>query len=301
VTSFSPQLRLPNDATFVGKARGQLSAVSATTLTDSSAGWGAGALSASAAPYFIKIRTGVASGSYWQISTAAANTASAATVISLNGRDPVSAGVVTGDTYEIVPADTLETFFSDVASSIGGTSLSNADNVRLYDGTAWRNYYFNTSANQWREGTSSFNRNTTIIRPDSGIIYTRRGLTALPLTLVGNVADQAEKFTVPATGVAFVGGVYPVSRTLNSIGFNSMPNFVAYTGNLAAADKVRFYDGTSWRTLVYNQTASQWREGTSTFNRNELPIPAGTPVIIERGVGAPSGTVAVSMPLPYTL
>jgi uncharacterized protein (TIGR02597 family) len=301
VTSFSPQLRLPTGGSFTGKARGQLTAVSSTTLTDTSAAWGAGALSTPAAPYFIKIRTGAASGSYWQISTTSANSASAVTVVSLNGRDPAAAGVVTGDTYEIVPGDTLDSFFASIEGSIGGTSLANADNVRLYDGTSWRNYYYNSSAGQWREGTSTFNRNSTIIRPDSGIIYTRRGLSSLQITLIGNVADQAEKFTVPATGVAFIGGVYPVDRQLSTTGLNTMPNFVPNTGNLAAADKVRFFDGTSWRTFNYNSAASQWREGTSTFNRNTFVVPSGTPLIIERGVGAPSGTVAASMPLPYTL
>lgn len=301
VFTFSPQIRIPSSSSFVGKSRGELSGVSATAFTDSSAAWGAGALSAAATPYFVKILTGTAAGSYWQISTSTANTATAVTAVSISGRDPISAGVVVGDDYEIVPADTLDSFFASVEGSIGGTSLATADNVRLHDGTTWRNYYYNSTNAQWREGTSTFNRNTTIIRPDSGIIYTRRGTSTVQMTLVGNVADISEKFTVPATGVSFVGGVYPVDRTILSVGFNSMPNFVSYTGNLAAADKVRVFDGTAWRSFNYNLANSQWREGTSTFNRNTFVIPAGTPVIIERGSGAPAGTVALSMPIPYTL
>lgn len=299
VTTFSPALRMSVSEVFVGKSNGVLSSVSASSLSDSSAAWTAGALSQAAAPYFIKVKSGAASGAMWQISTSSANTSTSANVVSIAGRDPVSLGVSVGDSYEIIPADTLSTLFAGLEASIGGTSIETADNVRLHDGSAWRTFYYNSPAGQWREGSSSFNRNSVVVRPNSGVIFTRRGQTSLPLTLVGSVVSDSEKFVVLSTGASFIGGVYPVDRQLSTLNLHLIPGFVVNSGNLQAADKVSFFDGSSWRLLNYNGT--QWREGSSTFNRNSLVIPAGTPVIIERGSAASGSAVVASVPVPYTL
>jgi uncharacterized protein (TIGR02597 family) len=299
VTTFTPSMRLTLGSNFVGKARGTLTGVTTTTLSDSTAGWGSGALSQAAAPYFIRIRSGAAAGTWWQVSTGTANTSATVTVLN-RGINPVAAGVQSGDTYEVVPGDTLQTLFSGVASVIGGTSAATADLVRLHDGVSWKEYYYNTSSSQWREGTSTFNRNNVVVRPDTGVVFVRRGSGNVSLVLLGAVSDAQEKMTIAATGVSAVGSVFPVSRTLGSLNLQSSPGFVANTGNLAAADKVTVFDGVSWKSFSYNQAAGQWREGTSTFNRNNFALPFGAPVIVERGTGS-TGPFLVTLTPPYTL
>lgn len=298
VSTFTPALRLTLGSNFVGKGRGTLTAVTATTFADSTAGWGATALSQAATPYFVRIRSGAAAGTWWQVSTTS-NTATVVTVLN-RGINPLTAGVAVGDSYEIVPGDTLQTLFADVALSIGGSSAATADLVRLHDGVSWKEYYYNTTANQWREGTSTFNRNNVVVRPDTGVVFVRRGAGNLSLVMLGAVSDAQEKITVASTGVSSIGSVFPTSRTLGSLNIQASLGFVANTGNLAAADKVTVFDGVSWKTFAYNQSAGQWREGTSSFNRNNFALPFGAPVIIERGTGS-SGSFFVTLTPPYTL
>lgn len=305
VSTFSPSLRLSVGSEFQGKSKGSITGVTSTVISDTSAAWSAGGLSQVATPYFVKITSGAASGAMWQISTSAANTDNSFTVLAINSINPQSVGVVSGDTYQIIPADTLNTLFSGVESEIGGTSALTADGIRLHDGLVWRDFYYNTSVNQWREGTATFNRNNIVVRPNSGVIFTRRKTTAIALTIVGEVVPSTEKFPVPVAGVSFIGGVHPVDRTVSSLSLNQMPGFVVNTGGgdaaLVASDKLRFFDGNLWRVLNFNSSASQWREGTSTFNRNNLIIPAGSPVIIERGSGASGSSTLASIPAPYSL
>lgn len=301
ITTFSPCLRLPIPGTLSGKAVGTLTGVTSTAFSDSTASWAAGGLSQAATPYFIKLTSGVAVGAMWQVSTSSANTATTVNILSLGGRDPVTVGASVGDTYELIPADTLVTLFAGFEAAIGGANMDLADNVKIHDGSSWRTFYYNSTegVQQWREGSSSFNRNNIIVRPNSGVIYMRRGQTSLTLTMIGNVVTGSEKFVVPASGASFIGGVHPVDRQVVSLNLHQMQGFVVNSGDLNAADKIRFYDGSSWRLLNYNGT--QWREGSSSFNRNTLVVPAGTPIIVERGSGATGNAVLASVPVPYTL
>ena len=60
---------LEKDLPITGKTRGTLTGVTATTLTDSTAGWAAGALSAPATPYLIAITSGTAAGRIFHIAS----------------------------------------------------------------------------------------------------------------------------------------------------------------------------------------------------------------------------------------
>ncbi len=300
VTAFSPALRMSLGGVFVGRGRGTLTGVSATAFSDSLAGWSGGALSQAAIPYFVRIRSGAGAGTWWQISTTTANTSTGLTIIN-RGVSPVSLGIAPGDAYEIVPGDTLDNLLGSLAGSIGGASAAVADAVRVHDGTSWREYYYNTSVSQWREGASTFNRSNTVIRPDTGIVFVRKTAGNLNLVMFGMVSDANEKVPVNPTGTSVVGSVFPVTRTLGSLNIQSMPGFVNYTGNIATCDKVTVYDGVSWRTFQYNSSVSQWREGLSTFNRNNLALPFGAPVIIERGSDATGGVVLLTLQIPYSL
>ena len=300
VTTFSPALRLPVAGSFAGRARGTLTAVAATSFTDSQAGWSAGALSQVAAPYFVRIRSGAAAGTWWQISTTAANSSTDVTILN-RGVSPSTLGMAPGDVYEIVPGDTLANLLGSLAPSIGGASASVADAVRVHDGVNWREYYYNSTVSKWREGAATFDRGDTVIRPDSGVVFVRQAAENISLRMVGIVSDASERVLVNPTGVTVVGSVFPVARTLGSWNIQSLPGFVNYTGDLSAADKVTIYDGVNWRTFQYNSAVSQWREGASTFNRNTFAPPFGSPVVIERGSGATGSVVQLTLQIPYSL
>ena len=300
ITTFSLALRLPVSGAFVGRARGTLTGVSLTSFTDSQAGWSAGALSVPSAPYFIRIRSGAAAGTWWQISTSVANTASVATILN-RGIDPAAIGITTGDQYEIVPGDTLANLFGGLAGTIGGVSAATADAVRIHDGVSWKEYYYNTTVSKWREGAATFDKSNTVIRPDSGVVYVRRAAGNVSFAMLGSVSNAQEQISVNPTGVTFVGSVFPVGRTLGSLNVQTMPGFVMNTGTLTAADKVTVFDGVSWHTYQYNSSVAQWREGAATFNKNNFALPFGAPIIIERGSGATGGVVFLNLQPPYSI
>ncbi|MCM2275852.1 MAG: hypothetical protein NDI75_13770 [Candidatus Didemnitutus sp.] len=300
VSTFTPAMRLTLGANFVGKGRGTLTGVTATTLADSTAGWAAAGLSQPATPYFIRIRSGAAAGTWWQVASTTASTDTTVTVLN-RGINPQAAGVAVGDQYEVVPGDTLQTLFSDIATSIGGPNASTADVVRLHDGVGWREYFFNTTVGQWRQGSLPTNNNNVAVRPDAGVVYIRRGAGNISFVMLGAVSDAQEKITIGATGVTPIGSVFPVGgRTLGSLNLQNTPGFVVRTGTLAAADKVSVFDGVGWRSFHYLQSANQWREGSLPTNRNTFELPFNAAIVIERGTGASGATFATLLP-PYTL
>jgi hypothetical protein len=299
ITSFSMPMRLPVASNFVGKVSGTLTAASDTasngTLTDSTAGWSNASLAQTGAPYFIKIRSGSASGTIWQI---AANTTTAVTVAANRGFTPVAAGVSPGDSYEIVPGDTLATLLSSIAVAGGGTSAATADNVRIHDGVSWREFYFNTTVGTWREGALPVNRDNFIIRPDTGVYYVRRAATSLSLVMLGNVTTSVERVAIGATGVTVVGSVFPTNRVFGALALEASPSLVRNTGNLTAADKVNHFDGVSWRSYNYNVANSRWQELFA--DRTNTTLPFGVPLVVERGTSA-SASFWITLTPPYSL
>lgn len=295
LSTFTPSMRLPISASFVGKSVGTFSAVTATTLEDSTAGWATNGLATSGAPYFVRVKSGAGNGTWWQVST---NTATAATVAANRGFTPTAAGIAPGDAYEIVPGDTLQTLFSGIASSIGGTSASVADAVRIHDGVAWREYYYNTSQSMWREGNIPGSRNAVVVRPDSGIVFIRKTASDVSFVMLGNVSTGVEKIAVGATGVTVIGSVFPVVRTLGSIAVHTNAGFVPNSGTLAAADKLGVFDGVAWKSFSYSQSNSRWQE--LIFDRTNYALPLGAPLVLERGVGA-SSAYWVTLTPPYSL
>ena len=300
VTTFSLPLRETTPASFQGIAAGRITEVTANTISNTNAGWAAGALSQSGAPWFIRITSGSATGRTLQISSSTANTSSTLTVLN-EGTDLTGLGIVTGpggDTYEIFPGDTLLSLFGD--STLGGTSAASADVVRLHNGTTWSEYYYHSGANQWRVGAVPVNQNSVVVRPDAGIIFYRRGGTPLTLTLLGAIPTTPIRSVVNNTGVTFLGNVFPVDQTLSSAGFHALPGWVNNTGLVTNADKVVIWERFSYTYYNYNQAYAQWRSGAVPVNQSNVLIRAGTPVIIERP-GTVSGVTTLLRNLPYSL
>lgn len=299
VFTFSLPLTLPAPANFVGKAAGTISSVTATTISNTTAAWAAGALSQAVSPYFIRIKTGAAVGRTLLISTTAGQENTSTTVTVDNQGTPLDGlGIVAGDAYEVFPADTLFSLFgSDIQ---GGTSAATADVVRLQSGGSWNEYYYNSTVAQWRLGSIPVSQNNVVIRPDSGIIFYRKGTTPLALTLTGRVPSTDLQLVLNEVGSTFTAG-FPVDTLLSQSDFNSMPTWVNNTGSVTNADKVDIFVNGSWNSYNYNQAAGQWRLGSVPVNVGpSVTISAGAPAIIE----SPTGTAGLKVwrrTLPYTL
>jgi uncharacterized protein (TIGR02597 family) len=296
VYTFSLPLSAPVPGGFVGQPAGKISSVTATTITNDSAGWTAGALSQAASPWFIRIVSGTAAGRTLQV-TSQASTATTVTIDN-QGTDLTTLGIVAGDKYELFPAYTLQAVFG--SSVLGGTSSGTADVVRLHNGSGWIEYYFNSTANQWRTGAIPVSQNNVVIRPDSGVIFYRRGTTPIALTLTGKVPSTNLQVVLNEVGTAFVAG-FPFASTLDNSDYKAMPGWVNNTGTVSNADKLTALVSGSWNSYNFNQTASQWRNGSIPVNQgSNVTITAGAPVVIESPTGTP-GLKIWTRPLPYSI
>lgn len=281
-----------------GAVTGRLTSVGASSLTNSSAGWTAGAFSQSSQPHLVKITSGPATGRIFRITE---NNATSLTVdnqgTSLN---TLGIGVGSnGDTYEIFPADTIRTVFGSPADGVvGGTNADVADQVQILNAAGeWEVFYFNTPTGAWVAATNSANSDNRVIRPDEGIVYLRRGTTPLKIVLTGRVPDTTSRIVVRNSGASAIGSTWPVDTTLATSGIREISGWVS--GPIATADQVQIYSPTKgWRSFYHDGT--NWMRVGPAIISNDEPIPAGTAVVLARR-GSSSDTTILTQNQPYNL
>ena len=296
---------LQASASAQGQMTGVVTALTSNTLSNSSAGWMPGQLSQPSTPYLVQFTSGAALGRTLLISTAA-GTSNTATTLSLDAEDAgtvdlTNLGIVPGtDTYQIIPADTLSSILGTPAKTgvLGGTNASQADQVQLYSSSSgWTSYYYNTNSG-WTEVGPPLPAGNTVIRPDSAIIYLRRGTTPLVLTLTGRVPTVARQSSIFASGLSFISNFWPIDSTLGASGIATLPGWTAAASS-SAADLVQIYSTTNgWSQYFYN--GANWIEVGPPIPSNGVVLPAGAAVILQKRETA-SGQALLSQPLPYSL
>jgi hypothetical protein len=257
-----------------GPSSGAITGATATTVTIGSAGWDAPFVTA-AQPYFVRFTSGSATGRTIQIST---NTSDTLT-LSTGGADLVNDyGVTTGDNIEILYGETLGTLFATIAVN-SGANQSASDNVLLFTGTVWNTYWFDGT--NWRQGSSPSPRNNIVINPDSGFLYVNKGASAISFVDSGTVPDVDSKINL-SSGTTFATAMYPVDRTIGSLGLETTSGWISETGsnNGAGADRFLYFNGSIWGSYYYDSNLGYWRSGPSPANRNGIVISAGTPLLI---------------------
>lgn len=282
--------------------QGTVSSVTTDSISATTPGWVAGAFSSVNSPYAVRLTSGIFSGKVLVISTTTPNTINTITLsddgVSLVGR------VVSGDTFEIFPCDTLQSLFGSgktngLQSVLSGTRFT-ADEVTLVQNGAWTTYYYDSAALQWRSGALPYDMGNTVIHPNAGILYGRRASTDFTFNVLGRVASVDQKITYNTAGVSFVSVGVPTDMTLSSLALNSkISGWVNKTGiTTSGFDQVGIFDGTAWS--YYNFNGTQWRNGTLPYDMGNVAIPTGTPVLVKRASGtSTSGTFTV--PLTYSL
>jgi uncharacterized protein (TIGR02597 family) len=295
---------LTDEASITGASVGRIGSLTANSITVDSAGWTAGALSTASVPYQIQITSGTATGRTFLISTTTANTSTSVVLDSEEAGliDLTTLGIVTGssgDTFKIMPCDTLATLFGTPATTgiLGATSSAGADTVQISISGAWRQYYFNTTSNGWLRIGPNTPSNNVPIRKDAGILYSRLASTPLSLVLTGTVPFTDRRPLVRNSGLTVISQGWPVDVTLSSMNLQNIPGWSSNSSS-STADIVQIQVSGAWRQYYHNGT--QWlRVGPNTPS-NTQSIPASSAVLITRkGSATGSGTVAQS--IPYTL
>lgn len=293
----------------------RVSAVGATYIDSEGAAWSAGAFSAPASPYAVRFTSGQASGRIFLVSSTA-NTASRL-YLETDGLDLGSLQIETGTTgasFEVLPADTLATFFGsntpgDALVVQGGADARAADLVQLWAGSGWKRYYFNTLWNRWALDSDTevdASRNHALLRPDRGIMITRRGDTPLVVAVVGRV------LAVPHRAVqlgnenlqSLLATMQPGDTTLGNLALQRSDRVAGWrsSSDSAQADILSVWSGATWLSFFYNDSAGYWqRVGDPGANRDGFVIRAGVPVFVQRRAATTSGvdrTIAFPAAIP---
>lgn len=276
-----------------GLSSGAISAIGATTITVNSAGWTAGALSVAAIPYAVCIKSGVGEGATLKI------TANTDSVLTVEVASLSSLGVVAGDRFEIIPLDTLWTFFGS-NTLLGGTSATDADVVYLSSGGAWVGYYFNTSRGFWvrTTGATSINRNDTTLQPASGILIERRA-AATEIVATGTVPSMKYRASVANSGNTLIHSGFPTDVTLGSLAVETLlPGWVS-NSSAVTADWLYVMQAGAW--VSYYNNGAHWRRTTGPdVDRSTVSIPAGSPILLFKK-GTAVGATDLNRALPYSL
>jgi len=299
-TSVLSLLSVPllNDANVTGPVRGVISAVSTSTFTNSSdgsqnnPGWTAGQLSSASAPLLIRITSGQAIGRTFLISSSTPNTATTLTI--QDATDLTTLGIAAGtDTYEILAGYTLATLFPASVGMQSGGSPTNVDIVQLFVAGAWNQYYYDGS--HWRRAGPNTVSDNVVIRPDTGIIYSRIGNTALSVVLMGSVPVVNAASMVANSGITFVGNTWPVNLTLATSSINQISGWVS-SASPSTSDIVQFLVSGAWNQYYYD--GSHWRRAGPNTVSDNVAIPAGTSIILSKQ-GSTTGTTPLSQSVPY--
>lgn len=280
LTTLSLPLRDSVPSNFVGAPAGKITGFTGNSITSNGAGWPVAFVTASN-PYFVRIMTGALAGRTLQV------TANTADTLTVNNQGVALAGIVTNtDTFELFPADTLQSLFSTVA--LAGTAQT-GDLIQLHNGALWLNYYFDGTS--FRDAIFNIAANP-VVRPDQPLSYFRRG-PQVAFTLLGTVPSVPAQIVIKNGGVTPIANPYPVSRTISTLGIQASPNWTNGT-----TDKAAIFNGALWINYIFDGT--NWRDAIFNIIQNNAVVPVGGAVVINQG-GSASGSSVTTAPLPYTL
>jgi len=320
----------------------QVSSVSSNTITVANASAFTGALTSlveaptgtSTIPYYVVFTSGAQAG---RVLAVTANTATSLTLDTtdngagtaefLSGNpDKITSSAPTtfnvaagasGDTFEVLPGDTLSTVFGSNASGSATPLIltgNTAANLRFADLVSFRktpsvaavSYFYNTADNYWeRSGDKNSphtNFNNLPIPPFSPFQVTvRNGNPTAMLSVSGRVADVALLTRTTAQSTTFNTTGYATDLTLGTLDLG--PNFA--TNNTARfADSLGVYDVSKNPPrfdAYYENASSTWllnEANSPTFNN--IPITAGSVIEIKKLSGSGAASFLQSA-LPYNL
>lgn len=286
-------------ATASGQMTGQITGVTTTTLTNSAAGWTAGQLSATAAPYVVRMKSGAAAGRTFLISTTTANTATTVTIDAGESPNLTGLSIAAGDTYELIAVDTLAILFPSGSGVLGGSSATAADNILINKAGVWRTYFYSTTLNRWTQvALGNPDASNEPIKPDTALLYGRLAASTLTVKAFGSAPAMGRKAPVINSGVTFLANGWPADVTLLASGIQAIPGWVANAAS-ASADKVQLLSGGVYKTYYFDGT--NWRQvalGNPIKNSDLIGATAG---VLVNKLGSASGTAVLTQALPYSL
>ena len=271
---------LVNEAKF----RGQINAVTSTSLTVNNGSWTADEF---ASGYYVEVtskgsdNSGNAEGLFVDITGNTAN--------SLTLADDISSFTFKGDeTIAIFKHHTIGSIFGVNNSSglQGGTSAGSSDEILIWNPLTQRfsSYFYNSVINVWNLATAPFgtDKSSEVFYPDQGFVIFRKAADALEVTVIGSVkigSTQAQIYS----GYNFYDNKKPIDTTLRETGWE---NHISGGTSAGSSDEIAIWDSETQRLVgyFYNTITSKWEKATNPFGADagDTPIAIKDAILIRR-------------------
>jgi hypothetical protein len=267
-----------------------VTAVTPNTVSVSDVEWTPNEFIAGGAPHFAAIRTGPQAGRTLLV---VGNTADTLTLdVGDTGLDAAGFAVSANtDSVELFQGDTLGSLFGSTADAggflssglMGGATRNSADNVRIFNGSDFVTYFFDTDAGNWVvAGGGSASQNSLILYPDDGMLVVRRG-PAGDLTFLGRVPSTRLLTKFPGGTTNVVAVRFPNTTTLGGLNFGAPGTWIAGS-NASSADTVGLWNGTKWEVYFKNLSNLWIKANGNGSDQSGVVIAAGTAIrIVKRG------------------
>ena len=257
--------------------------------------------------YFVAIRNGAQAGRTLLV---IGNTSNTLTLdVEDTPLDTAGFAVAVGaDSIELFQGDSLGSLFGSSANGSGflssglkgGTTSTNADNVRLFNGSAFVTYFFNTTVGTWvRSGGGTTNQNGLILYPDDGMLIVRRAPNG-NLTFLGRVPSTRLLTKCPGGTTSVVAIRFPLDTTLGGLNFGAPGTWLAGS-SASVADTVSVWTGSKWQ-VYFKNLSNQWvRSNGGGGDQSATVIRAGSSIRIARKGSATGSASYLGQALPYSL
>lgn len=236
--------------------------------------------------YILEITSGTGNGVAQEI--AAANISSGSIILT----DNITAmGVVSGDSYLLRKAPTLEDIFGTVDSPLKkGATPGAADIVWIPNGAGGYDRYFLNTFNAWRNAGGGAAANTPVVYLDG--FFVQRKDAPVSFTLTGQVKTGSISVMF-SSGFNLIGTSFPAGATLQNIGFDATVKKGATPG---VADLIWIPNSTGGYDRYFLNTFNAWRNAGGGAAPVDLPLTSA--VFLQRK--DPAGNLKLNPPPSYS-
>jgi len=226
--------------------------------------------------YYVELETGNGIGQYFGI---VSNDTLVNIVVSDSGENltTINGGVAANDAYRIYPFWRLRDIFgpASACSLTAGTKVSNSDNVFVWNGSTFLQFFPSSSLGVWDQNGVGANDNFAIL-PDEALYILRKSATPTNTLLVGEVRVTNTVSVLTGGGVfTMLCNSYPAGTTLDASGLTAAGTGFHGGTKVSNADNVFLWDPVNqvWQQYFYSTSLNSW-DLNGVGATNGVPLPA---------------------------
>ena len=205
----------------------------------------------------------------------------------------ISTYITLYDGVEIIEANTLDSLFGTGSDFIGLSGKpSFGDNILVWNSFGWKVYFHYND--KWQTFGTRSDQKTTIIYPDEGLIYVRRG-GALTLSFSGYIPNSVQCYLPPREEKFLMSNPFPIAMTLSQL-INTSSNWES-NNNVVDADQILTWTGSAWS--IYFHNGSNWINSlTGEIDDKSIEAGASFMILRSQSLSITEGYNKVDLPSP---